>query len=26
VELYVTALDDSGLESEPSDTVVFKER
>jgi hypothetical protein len=26
LELYVTALDDSGLESEPSDTVVFKER
>jgi titin len=26
VELYVTALDDSGLEGEPSDTVVFKER
>ncbi|MEI6207795.1 MAG: hypothetical protein WCP20_13510 [Desulfuromonadales bacterium] len=26
VELYVTALDDSGLESEPSDTVLFKER
>ena len=24
LELYVTALDDSGLESEPSDTVVFK--
>lgn len=26
VELYVTAIDDSGLESEPSDPVVFKER
>jgi fibronectin type 3 domain-containing protein len=26
IELYVTSLDDSGLESEPSDTVVFKER
>ncbi|MDD5284773.1 MAG: hypothetical protein PHD54_02845 [Desulfuromonadaceae bacterium] len=26
VELYVTALDDSGLESEPSDMVLFKER
>jgi fibronectin type 3 domain-containing protein len=26
IELYVTALDDSGLESEPSDTFVFKER
>lgn len=26
VELYVTAVDESGLESEPSDAVVFKER
>ncbi|MEI6704192.1 MAG: fibronectin type III domain-containing protein, partial [Deltaproteobacteria bacterium] len=26
IELYVTAIDDSGLESEPSDTVIFKER
>jgi fibronectin type 3 domain-containing protein len=26
LELYVTAIDDSGLESEPSNTVVFKER
>jgi fibronectin type 3 domain-containing protein/TolB-like protein len=26
VELYVTAIDESGLESEPSDMVVFRER
>lgn len=26
LELYVTALDESGLESEPSNVVVFKER
>jgi len=26
LELYVTAVDDAGLESEPSETVVFKEQ